>query len=119
MALAGATRFRVEEFFEQSKGELGMGHYEARSWTSWHHHMTLVALSHLFVTQTRRDLKRKNPELMLDMAPRLLRSALPRPQLSLADAENLVDYYLVHNRRAKKSHRKRWLAKHSKFVPRK
>jgi SRSO17 transposase len=22
-----------------------MAHYEARSWTSWHHHMSLVALT--------------------------------------------------------------------------
>ena len=34
---------RVEEFFEDGKGKLGMAQYEARSWTSWHHHMSLVA----------------------------------------------------------------------------
>jgi SRSO17 transposase len=119
MALVTGVRCRVEEFFEDGKGQLGMAQYEARSWTSWHHHMSLVALAHLFVTQTRRDLKRKVPELTLDMAMRLLRSALPRPQLSLKDAEDLVDYHLARNRQAKESHRKRWLAKHLKFAPRK
>jgi len=119
MAQVTGVRWRVEEFFEDAKGQLGMAQYEARSWTSWHHHMSLVALAHLYVTQTRRDLKRKVPELTLDMAMRLLRAALPRPQLSLKDAEDLVDYYLVRNRQAKKSHRKRWLAKHLKIVPRK
>jgi hypothetical protein len=81
--------------------------------------MSLVALAHLFVTQTRRDLKRKNPELTLDMAMRLLRAALPRPQLSLKDAEDLVDYYQDRNDQAKDSHRKRWLAEHLKFASRK
>ena len=81
--------------------------------------MSLVALAHLYVTQTERDLKRKVPELTLDMAMRLLRASLPRPQLSLQDAEDLVEYHLAHNRQAKKSHRKRWLAKHLKTVPRK
>jgi SRSO17 transposase len=119
MAQVTGVRWRVEEFFEDAKGQLGMADYEARSWTSWHHHMSLVALAHLFVTQTRRDLKRKNPELTLDMAMRLLRSALPRPQLSLQDAEDLVDYYQDRNRQAKKSHRKRWLAEHLKFASRK
>jgi hypothetical protein len=33
-------------------------HADVRSWTSWHHHMSLVALAHLFVTQTWRDLNR-------------------------------------------------------------
>jgi SRSO17 transposase len=119
MAQVTGIRWRVEEFFEDAKGQLGMAQYEARSWTSWHHHMSLVALAHLYVTQTERDLKRKVPELTLDMAMRLLRAALVRPQLSLQDAEHLVKYHLAHNRQAKKSHRKRWLAKHLKTVPRK
>ena len=119
MAQVTGVRWRVEEFFEDAKGQLGMSHYEARSWTSWHHHMSLVALAHLYVTQTQRDLKRKDPELTMDMAMRLLRAALPRRQLSLQDAEHLVEYHLVHNRQAKKSHRKRWLAKHLKDIPRK
>jgi SRSO17 transposase len=119
MALVTGVRWRVEEFFEDAKGQLGMAQYEARSWTSWHHHMSLVALAHLYVTQTERDLKRKVPELTLDMALRLIRAALPRPQLSLKDAEDLVAYHLAHNRQSRKSHRKRWLAKHLKTVPRK
>jgi SRSO17 transposase len=119
MAEVTGVRYRVEEFFEDSKGQLGMAHYEARSWTSWHHHMSLVALAHLFVTQTRRDLKRKVPDLTLDMAMRLLRAALPRPQLSLKEAEDLVDYHRTRNRQATASHRKTWLAKHLKHVPRK
>jgi SRSO17 transposase len=119
MAQVTGVRWRVEEFFEDAKGQLGMAQYEARSWTSWHHHMSLVALAHLYVTQTRRDLKRKIPELTLDMAMRLLRAALPRPDLSLQDAEELVEYHLAHNRQAKQSHRKRWLAKHLRIVPRK
>jgi SRSO17 transposase len=119
MAQVTGVRWRVEEFFEDAKGQLGMSQYEARSWTSWHHHMSLVALAHLYVTQTERDLKRKIPELTLDMAMRLLRAALPRPTLTLEDAEELVEYHLAHNRQAKKSHRKRWLAKHLRTVPRK
>lgn len=61
MALVTGTRYRVEEFFEEGKGYLGMAQYEARAWTSWHHHMSLVALAHLFVTLTRLDLKKKLP----------------------------------------------------------
>jgi SRSO17 transposase len=121
MAQVTGVRWRVEEFFEDAKGQLGMAQYEARSWTSWHHHMSLVALAHLFVTQTRRDLKEKGErsELTLDMALRLLRAALPRPRLSLDDAEALVDYYAARNRQATHSHRKRWLAEHLKSASRK
>jgi SRSO17 transposase len=119
MAEATGVRWRVEEFFEDGKSQLGMAEYEARSWTSWHHHMSLVALAHLFVTQTRRDLKRKNPALTLDMALRLIRAAMPRPHLSLEEAEKLVEYHQDRNDRATKSHCKTWLAKHLGFDPRK
>ena len=47
-----ASRHRVEDFFEDGKSYLGMVQYETRSWVGWHHHMTLVGLAHLFVTQT-------------------------------------------------------------------
>jgi len=58
MALVSGCRFRVEEFLEEAKSYLGMAQYEARSWSSWHHHMSLVALAHLFVTLTRERLKK-------------------------------------------------------------
>jgi SRSO17 transposase len=59
LALVSGCRQRVEEYFEDSKGYLGMGHYEGRSWAGWHHHMTLVALAHLMVTGVRLRLKKK------------------------------------------------------------
>lgn len=117
MALVTGVRWRVEEFFEDGKGNLGMAQYEARSWTSWHHHMSLVALAHSFVTQTRRDLKRKAPDLTVDMAMRLLRASLPRPHLTVEEAGELIDYYRDRNKQATESHRKTWLAKHPTTVP--
>jgi SRSO17 transposase len=59
MALVTGMRFSVEEYFEEGKGYLGMAQYEARAWSSWHHHMSLVGLAHLFVTLTRLRLKKK------------------------------------------------------------
>jgi SRSO17 transposase len=60
MALVTGTRFSVEEFFEEGKGYLGMAQYEARAWSSWHHHMSLVTLAHLYVTLTRQRLKKNS-----------------------------------------------------------
>ncbi len=59
MALVACTRHQVEDFFEDCKGYLGMAQYETRSWVGWHHHITLVALAHLFVGVTRLRLKKK------------------------------------------------------------
>jgi SRSO17 transposase len=60
LALVACSRHRVEDFFEDAKGHLGMAQYETRSWIGWHHHMTLVALAHLFVTLARKRLKKKS-----------------------------------------------------------
>ena len=44
-------RWPIETCFEDGKQLLGMGDYEVRSWTGWHHHMTLVMLAHFFVVR--------------------------------------------------------------------
>jgi SRSO17 transposase len=59
LALVACARFQVEEFLEDCKSYLGMAQYETRSWMGWHHHMTLVGLAHLFVTLTRKRLRKK------------------------------------------------------------
>jgi len=112
MALAGAARWYVEEGLEDGKMHLGMADYEARSWSSWHHHMALVALAHLCVTLTKRDVKQDVPELTLDMAIRVLRAAFARPALSEEEATDIIDYHIKRNRTAHDSHRKSWLATH-------
>ena len=43
-------RWKVEQDYQQLKEELGLDHYEGRSWTGWHHHVTLVMLAHAFLT---------------------------------------------------------------------
>lgn len=42
-------RFRIEQDYEEMKGELGLDHFEGRSWRGWHHHVTLVTLAYAFL----------------------------------------------------------------------
>jgi len=39
----------VEELFEEANQEVGLNHYEVRSWVGWHHHMTLTLLALWFL----------------------------------------------------------------------
>lgn len=55
--LAG-LRWPVETAIEEAKGELGMDHYETRTWVGWHHHMTLTFLAHHFLVRLRLRLKK-------------------------------------------------------------
>jgi SRSO17 transposase len=49
LARAHAQRFRIEQMFQEGKGEAGLGHYEVRGWVGWHHHMTLAMLALWFL----------------------------------------------------------------------
>jgi SRSO17 transposase len=60
LAQVACRRHKVEEYFEDAKSYLGMAQYETRSWVGWHHHMSLVAMAHLFIALTCRDLKKKH-----------------------------------------------------------
>ncbi|MDA4798959.1 hypothetical protein NY409_20800, partial [Enterobacter hormaechei] len=58
--------------------------------------------------------EKRVPELTLDRAVWLLRSALPESHLSEPRAILLMDYYINRNRIARASHEKTWREKHKK-----
>jgi SRSO17 transposase len=49
----GVGRNVVERNFRDGKREVGMADYQTRGWLAWHHHMALVMLALLFLTQER------------------------------------------------------------------
>lgn len=55
----GSERHRVEEVLQQGKGEVGLSHYEVRSWVGWHHHITLSFLALWFLVLEKRRLGKK------------------------------------------------------------
>lgn len=42
---AAGTRWTIEEIFKRAKGQVGLDHYEVRSWQGWHRHITLALLA--------------------------------------------------------------------------
>jgi SRSO17 transposase len=53
MARVAGARWAVEESFETAKGEVGLDHYEVRSWAGWYRHITLAMLAHAYLTVMR------------------------------------------------------------------
>jgi SRSO17 transposase len=54
-------RHKVEETFEECKGEVGLDHFETRTWQGWHHHMSLCIIAHWFLVREKRRLGKKTP----------------------------------------------------------
>jgi hypothetical protein len=53
-----AARWPIERCFQEGKSELGLDHYEHRSWPAWHRHTRLVFLAHLFLLRLRLKYKK-------------------------------------------------------------
>jgi len=56
LARLARMRWKMELDYKQLKGDLGLDHYEGRSWLGWYHHTALVSAAHGFLT-----LERLNP----------------------------------------------------------
>jgi len=58
MALTVHERWKVEQGYQRLKEELGLDHFEGRSWRGLHHHITLCFLAYVFLLKTGRALKK-------------------------------------------------------------
>lgn len=46
-------RWPIEQQYQQLKTELGLDHFEGRTWPGWHHHVVLNAVTYAFLQQER------------------------------------------------------------------
>lgn len=53
LARLARLRWKIELDYKQLKGQLGLDHYEGRSYLGWYHHTALVTAAHGFLTLER------------------------------------------------------------------
>jgi SRSO17 transposase len=59
-------RWRIELDYRELKDEVGLDHFEGRSWRGWHHHVTLVSLAYAFLAL---ETLRSKKNSILDPSP--------------------------------------------------
>lgn len=96
LARMQGQRYWIERQFQDAKGQVGMGHYQARGWKSWHHHMALVAMALLFMLEERMRQQSSYPLLSCADIQRLLAGFLPRRDLT---QEELIRQMEVRHRK--------------------
>jgi hypothetical protein len=92
-----SKRFWIERSFQDAKSHAGMADYQVRKWRAWRHHMALVMMAMLFMTQQRMTASPGLPLLSCYDIRILLARFLPRRDL---DPEELL-------RQMRKRHQKR------------
>jgi SRSO17 transposase len=55
LARVAGSRWHIEIGFEEAKGEVGLDHYEVRSWHGWYRHITLALVAHAVLAAIRHD----------------------------------------------------------------
>jgi len=61
LARLARLRWKIELDYKQLKGELGLDHYEGRSWLGWYHHTAMVTAAHGFLTLERQHPNHQRP----------------------------------------------------------
>jgi len=61
LARLARMRWKIELDYKQLKGELGLDHYEGRSYLGWYHHTGLVTAAHGFMTLERQHPNHQRP----------------------------------------------------------
>jgi SRSO17 transposase len=69
-------RWRIERDYEELKSELGLAHFEGRSWRGFHHHATLCIAAYGFLIRERAAIPPSSPRRR--ETPRI--SSRPRPR---------------------------------------
>ncbi len=60
LARLTGMRWPIETALEEAKGEVGLDHFETRTWQGWHHHMLHSFLAHLFLMRLRLLFQKKS-----------------------------------------------------------
>jgi SRSO17 transposase len=85
LAYMQAQRYWIERTFQDAKNECGMGDYQVRSWIGWHHHMAMVLLAMLFMTEERLLHKESIKLLSFTDIVQLLKTILPRRDITVTE----------------------------------
>jgi SRSO17 transposase len=71
------SRWNIEQCFQRAKDDLGLDHYEGRSWRGFHHHLVMAVLAYLFVAVVFLDAKKTSgvtwEQVLKQMRPWLLK----------------------------------------------
>jgi len=107
LAKMSGSRYWIERTFEDGKGIAGLADYQVRSWTGWHHHMTMTLLAMLYLMSLTIDMGKKAEFLTVQDVKEIFEVIMPKRIVT--DEECLQLILKKHKAResARRSHHRR------------
>ena len=115
LAAAHGRRHGIEGLLAEGKGEVGLGHYEVRSWVGWQHHMTLSLLALWFLQSERERLGGKTPAVTVPQVRAVFTELQREPA---AGAERIAEVVSAVLRRSEESRIYHWYKSTGQYPPR-
>jgi SRSO17 transposase len=112
---AHAQRYWEEAGFKEGKSEVGLAHYEVRSWRGWHHHMTMSLLALWFLGLERFRAQATTPALTVSVLREVFSRVLALGRLSLEGIVREMNEVLRRTEEARIYH---WVANAKQYPPR-
>lgn len=101
------SRFWIERAFEDGKGIAGLADYQVRSWTGWHHHMTMTLLAMLYILMLMLDMGEKAEFLTVQDVKEILEVIMPKKKVSDEELLRLILEKYKARESARRSHHRR------------
>src|SRR5262249_12677691 len=107
-----SRRYWVERALEDGKGLAGLDQYRVTGWLGWDHHTAMVLLAMLFLLTQQAILKSQAPMLTVQDALEIVRTVMPKKQISHEEAAALIkEKHLnrYNSRQSRLKTQKEWL----------
>ena len=90
LAQMSGSRYWIERTFEDGKGIAGLADYQVRSWTGWHHHMTMTLLAMLYILMLMMDLGEKADFITVQDVKEILEVIMPKRTVTKQELLHLI-----------------------------
>lgn len=107
LAQMSGSRYWIERTFEDGKGITGLADYQVRSWTGWHHHMTMTLLAMLYLMSLAIDLGKKVDFLTVQDVKEIFEVIMPRRVVTPEETLQLILKKHKARESARRSHHRR------------
>jgi SRSO17 transposase len=107
LAKMSCSRYWIERAFEDAKGIAGLADYEVRSWTGWHHHITMSMLAMLALLMLDLQMGKKTDLLTVQDVKEILEVILPKKKVDENEIINIIKQKHMARDSARRSHHHR------------